>query len=51
LELDRAYIAARYPDAHPSGSPRRRYGRAEAERMVAHAEHVVQFCEGFLPTI
>jgi HEPN domain-containing protein len=25
LELDKAYIPARYPNAHPSGSPRRRY--------------------------
>lgn len=48
LELDKAYIPARYPDAHPSGSPRRRYTRAEAERMVAHADVVVRFCEGLL---
>ena len=48
LELDKAYIPARYPDAHPSGSPRRRYTRAEAERMVAHANGVVRFCEGLL---
>lgn len=44
LELDKAYIAARYPDAHPSGAPRTRYTRREAQRMVRHAEDIVQFC-------
>lgn len=48
LELDKAYIPARYPDAHPSGSPRRRYTRAEAERLVAHADRIVRFCEDLL---
>jgi HEPN domain-containing protein len=51
LELDKAYIPSRYPDAHPSGSPRRLYIRAEAERLVDHAEKIVQFCEGLLPTL
>jgi len=51
LELDKAYIPTRYPNAHPSGSPRRRYTRTEAERMVAHAEGIVQFCEGLLSAI
>jgi HEPN domain-containing protein len=50
-DLDRAYIAARYPNAHPSGSPRSRYFRVEAERLVTHAEAVVRFCEGLLPTL
>lgn len=27
---DKAYIPTRYPNAHPSGSPRRRYTQAEA---------------------
>jgi HEPN domain-containing protein len=51
LELDKAYIPARYPNAHPSGSPRRRYTRTEAERMVAYAEKIVQFCEGLLSSL
>ncbi|MDH7486887.1 MAG: HEPN domain-containing protein [Anaerolineae bacterium] len=51
LELDKAYIPTRYPNAHPSGSPRRRYTRTEAERMVAHAEGIVRFCEGLLSTV
>ena len=49
-DLDRAYIAARYPDAHSTGSPRSRYFRVEADRLVSHAEAVVKFCEGLLPT-
>ncbi len=48
LELDKAYIASRYPDVHQSGSPRRRYTRREAERMVGYADEVVRFCAGLL---
>lgn len=48
LELDKAYIPARYPNAHPSGSPRARYTRGEAQRMVGHAESLVRFCESLL---
>lgn len=48
LELDKAYIAARYPNVHPSGSPRRRYTREEAERLIAHAERIIAFCAGLL---
>jgi HEPN domain-containing protein len=51
LELDRAYIAARYPDAHPAGAPRNRYTRREAERMVTYAEQIVGFSEGHLPAV
>ena len=48
LELDKAYIPTRYPDAHASGSPRRRYTLAEAQRMVSHAERIVSHCQGLL---
>jgi HEPN domain-containing protein len=48
LELDKAYIPTRYPNAHPSGSPRTRYTRDEARRLVAHAERILGFCEGLL---
>lgn len=51
LELDKAYIPARYPDAHPSGSPRRRYTTSEAERLIGHAEAILQFCQGLLSTL
>jgi HEPN domain-containing protein len=48
LELDKAYIPTRYPNAHPSGAPRRRYTRTEAERLVGYADGIVRFCEGLL---
>ncbi|MDR7419953.1 MAG: HEPN domain-containing protein [Armatimonadota bacterium] len=48
LELDKAYIPTRYPDAHPSGTPNDRYTRAEAERLIAHAQAILEFCQGFL---
>jgi HEPN domain-containing protein len=37
-------------NAHPSGAPRRRYIRIEAERLVTYAGQIVQFCEGLLST-
>jgi len=51
LELDKAYIPTRYPNAHPSGSPRRRYTRTEAERLVGYAERILQFCENLLSAL
>ena len=51
LELDKAYIPTRYPNAHPSGSPRRRYTRKEAERLIGYAEQILRFCENLLATI
>jgi HEPN domain-containing protein len=48
LELDKAYIPARCPDAHPSGSPRRRYTSTEAKRLVQHAERIVEWCASLL---
>ena len=51
LELDKTYILARYPNAHPAGSPRRRYTRSEAERMVENADRIIKFCEGLLSSL
>ena len=51
LELDKAYIPARYPNAHPSGSPRSRYTKGEAERMISHAERILQCCRDLLSAI
>lgn len=48
LELDKAYIPTRYPNAHPSSSPRRRYTKREAERLVAYAESILRFCKDIL---
>jgi HEPN domain-containing protein len=51
LELDKAYIPTRYPNAHPSGSPRKRYTKQEAERLIGHAERIVRFCSSLLSKI
>ncbi|MEM2673791.1 MAG: HEPN domain-containing protein, partial [Candidatus Bathyarchaeia archaeon] len=48
LELDKAYIPTRYPNTHPSSSPRRRYTRREAERLIEYAEKIFKFCESIL---
>ena len=51
LELDKAYIPTRYPNAHPSGSPRQRYTREEAERLIQYAQKIFKFCSGLLSKI
>jgi HEPN domain-containing protein len=38
--LSRHYIPARYPDAHPSGSPGAHYGEGDSAQAIADAEHV-----------
>jgi HEPN domain-containing protein len=51
LELDKAYIPTRYPNAHPSGSPRSRYTKEESRRLTGYAEKIVQFCSNLLSEI
>jgi len=51
LELDKAYIPTRYPNAHPSGSPRTRYIKEEAERLINYAEEIFRFCLDLLSKI
>jgi HEPN domain-containing protein len=51
LELDKAYIPSRYPDAHPSGTPGQRYTKSEARRLVQHAEQILQFCGRLLSSL
>lgn len=51
LELDKAYIPTRYPNAHPSGSSRSRYTKEEARRLIKYAERIVKFCSGLLSKI
>jgi len=48
LELDKAYIPTRNPNAHPSGSPRRRYTKEEALRLITYAERIFRFCKDLL---
>ena len=51
LELDKAYIPTRYPNAHPSGSPRRKYIKEEARRLIKYAEEIIKFCSNLLSTV
>lgn len=51
MELDKAYIPTRYPNALPSGSPKDRYTKTEAERLTDYAEKIIEFCEGFYPKL
>ena len=50
-ELDKAYIPTRYPNAHPSGSPKTRYIKSEARRMINYAEEIIEFCKSILSKI
>lgn len=43
--LSRHYIAARYPDAHPAGTPSGHYRRADAAQAIADAETVLTHVE------
>lgn len=47
-ELDRHYIPARYPNAHPQGAPYEFYARPDAERAVHHAEQIIRHCAALL---
>ncbi len=51
LELDKAYIATRYPNAHPAGAPRSRYTRTEAVRLIDHAREILGFCSSLLSAL
>ncbi len=43
-ELDKHYIPTRYPNGFERGAPVDFYTRAEAERAIAHAELIIEFC-------
>jgi HEPN domain-containing protein len=51
MELDKACIPTRYPNALPAGSPKGRYTKTEAERLTDYAEKIIEFCEGLLSQI
>ncbi|MBM4333894.1 MAG: HEPN domain-containing protein [Deltaproteobacteria bacterium] len=51
LELDKAYIPTRYPNAHPSGSPRSRYTIEEGRRLIGYAARIVKLCSDILSKI
>ncbi len=43
-ELDRHYIATRYPNSYPEGSPMEYYSKSDAERCIDYARRVIEFC-------
>ena len=45
MELDKAYIPTRYPNAIPEGAPYEVYSRNEAERLILYAEEIINFCK------
>lgn len=51
LELDKAYIPTRYPNAHPSGSPKNLYTKEEAKRLIGHAKRIIKLCSDILSKI
>jgi len=46
--LDRHYMQARYPDAHPSGSPFEFYGLETAREALEDAHRVIDFIAGVM---
>lgn len=51
LELDKAYIPTRYPNALPSGAPRNRFTKEEARRLIEYAAEIIGFCKNILSRI
>lgn len=51
MELDKAYIPTRYPNAIPEGAPYEIYTKEEAKRLISHAEEIVKFCKNILSKI
>ena len=51
MELDKAYIPTRYPNAIPEGAPYEVYSRNEAERLISYAEEIVNYCKNLLSKI
>ena len=45
-QLDKHYIPTRYPNGFERGAPVDFYTREEAERAIAHAEAILEFCRG-----
>jgi HEPN domain-containing protein len=47
-ELDKHYTAPRYPNSYPEGAPMDFYTRHEAERAIAAARRIVEYCQDHL---
>ncbi len=44
VELDRAYIPPRYPNAFASGSPRDYYNEKSSRELIGYARQTLEFC-------
>jgi len=51
MELDKAYIPTRYPNAVPEGAPFEVYTTEEARRLISYAEEIVKFCKNILSKV
>jgi HEPN domain-containing protein len=47
-ELDKHYIAPRYPNSYPEGAPMDFYTRAEARRAIDGAERIIEHCKSHI---
>lgn len=47
-DLDKHYIAPRYPSSYPEGAPMDFYTRAEALRAIEDAERIIEYCQGHI---
>lgn len=47
-DLDKHYIGSRYPNSYPQGAPFEYYTSGEAERAIANAGKILEFCEALL---
>ena len=47
-DLDKHYIAPRYPNSYPEGAPMDFYTRAEALRAIESAERIIEHCKDHL---
>lgn len=50
-ELDRHYIAARYPHAWPSGNPADYYSERDSAHAIGSSKKIVGFCESLLTSV
>ena len=44
-KLDRFYIATRYPDAVPEGTPKEFYSKEDSKRAMGYAKRIIAFVE------
>ena len=47
-ELDKHYIASRYPYSWPSGAPLQYHTESQAERSIQYAGEIISFCGDIL---